>query len=68
MDTAMQKEYTHIDVYISEDEVIELPRKDVEVYKEKKESKVAKYAGFAIAFLFVFTVIFGLIYSKSDKK
>ena len=64
----MQKEYTHIDVYISEDEVIELPRKVTKVYKEKKETKIAKYAGFAIAFLFVFTVIFGFIYSKSDKK
>jgi len=61
----MQDDYTHIDIYISEEEVLEIPRK--EITKPKKETRTAKYVGFGIAFVFLLTFILGLFIGSKSK-
>ncbi len=60
------KEYTHNDIYlIKEEDIIELPNKDV--VKSGKEKKVVKYFGFALFFTFVLSLIIGIIVGRKRK-
>jgi hypothetical protein len=61
------QEYTHDDIYqIKEEDIIELPRKDI-VKSNKKETRTAKYVGFGIAFVFLLTFILGLFIGSKSK-
>jgi hypothetical protein len=60
------KEYTHNDIYlIKEEDVIELPNKDI--VRTRKEKKVVKYFGFALFFTFVLSLIIGIIVGSKRK-
>lgn len=60
------QEYTHDDIYqIKEEDIIELPRKDI--VKSNKETKVVKYVGFALAFTFFLTLLIGIFIGSKRK-
>lgn len=63
------QEYTHDDIYqIKEEDIIELPYKDrKDIVKSNKETKVAKYVGFALFFTFILSLILGIFIGSKRK-